>query len=202
MGGAGITFAVSTMTVLALAVAPALGQVKMTTEAALKLAFPKCRIERRTITLTDKQKAEIAKRCGQKFTKSMVFAYLARRDGKLVGTAWFDVHKVRSKKQLLMVAVTPEHTVHRVEVLAFAEPRRYAAPSRWLRKLNKKRLGGLRPGRDVPRITGATLTVRATTRCVERNLALHRTVFGKPPPTPKNNKTKKKKGTSSRDRKS
>ena len=91
--------------------------------------------------------------------------------------------------------------MHRVEVLAFTEPRRYAAPPRWLRKLQKKNLGGLRPGIDVPRITGATLTVRATTRCVERNLALHRTVFGKPPPAPgKKPPAPKSKGKSSRSR--
>lgn len=177
MGGFGIV-----LTVLAIAVGPTPGQVKITTAAALKLAFPKCKIERRTITLTKDQQAAISKHCGQKFDKSMVFAYLARRDGKLVGTGWFDVHKVRSKRQLLMIAITPEHTVLRVEVLAFAEPRRYAAPSRWLRKLAGKRLGHVQPGRDVPRITGATITVRATTRCVERNLAIHRTVFEEPKP--------------------
>jgi Na+-translocating ferredoxin:NAD+ oxidoreductase RnfG subunit len=192
------------LTVLAIAVGPALGQVRMTTEAALKLAFPKCKIERRTITLTKNQKAEISKRCGQKFEKSMVFAYVARRDGKLVGTGWFDVHKVRSKRQLLMIAITPEHTVHRVEVLAFAEPRRYAAPPRWLRKFKNKRLGHVQPGRDVPRITGATITVRATTRCVERNLALHRTVFDPPKSKtePKPKRDPKSKPKSAKDKES
>ncbi len=156
------------------------GQVKMTTEKALKLAFPKCAVERRTITLTEKQRLALGKLTGRKFTKSMAFAYIARRGKTLVGTAWFDVHKVRSKKQLLMVVVTPRLTVDRVEVLAFAEPKRYAAPKKWVGKLAKKRLGQVRPGKDVPRITGATLTVRAMTRCVDRILALHQTVFGKP----------------------
>jgi FMN-binding domain len=176
---------------IAIATTPAIGQVKMTTKKALELAFPQCKFERKTITLSAKQRLAIARLSGRKFTKSMAFAYIARRDKKVVGTAWFDVHKVRSKRQLLMVIVTPQVTVDRVEVLAFAEPKKYATPERWLRKLGQKKLGRLRAGKDIPRITGATLTVRATTRCVKRILSLHQVVFGKPPPEPEPKKQQK-----------
>lgn len=169
-----------TLTILCL-VPAASAQVRMTTSKALQLAFPGCSVERTTVTLDKHKRTAIQKTCGQEFTKTMVFPYIATRKGKLVGTAWFDVHKVRSKRQLLMVVVDPQHRVQRVEVLAFAEPPKYAVPKRWLRKLDQQRLGGVRPGKDVPRITGATLTVSATTRCVQRVLALHRVVFGAPP---------------------
>ena len=165
----------------------------MTTGKALQLAFPGCKVERSTIAISDKQRASIEKIAGQKFAKAMAFPYIARRAGKLVGTAWFDVHKVRSKKQLLMVAIDPQLRVQRVEVLAFSEPPRYAPPRPWLRKFHSHKLGGLRPGKTIPRITGATLTVTATMRCVRRTLALHQVVFGpardtKKPAPPKSNK--------------
>lgn len=162
-------------------VSSASAQVRMTTGKALKLAFPGCQIQRTTVTLDQQKQAEIRKLCGQKLAAAMVFPYLAKRKGKLIGTAWFDVHKVRSKRQLVMVVVDVQQRVQRVEVLAFAEPAKYAAPKRWLRKLDKQRIGGARPGVEVPRITGATLTVRATTLCVQRVLALHRVVFGPVP---------------------
>ncbi len=77
------------------------------------------------------QRARVAKLCGAPFRKGMVFPYVARRKGKLVGTAWFDVHRVRSKRQLLMVVVAPDLRVQRVEILAFAEPRKYMPPKRF-----------------------------------------------------------------------
>lgn len=168
------------LTILCLA-PPASAQVRMTTSKALKLAFPSGLVQRTTVTLAKNKRDAIEKTCGQKFSKTMVFPYVARRNGKLIGTAWFDVHKVRSKKQLLMVVIDPQQKVQRVEILAFAEPPKYAAPKRWLRKLDRQQLGGARAGKEVPRITGATLTVGATTRCVQRVLALHRVVFGPPP---------------------
>ena len=162
-------------------------QVIMTTGEAMKLAFPDCQIHRSTVLLDESKQAAIEKICGQKILKSMVFPYVATRKGELVGTAWFDVHKVRSKKQLLMVVLDPQQNVQRVELLAFAEPKKYQPRKRWLRKFNKQKLGGAQAGKDVPRITGATLTVRASTRCVQRTMALHRVVFGPPAkikPTP------------------
>lgn len=155
-------------------------QIIMTTGEAMKLAFPDCQIQRTTVLLDKSKQAAIEKLCGQKIHKAMVFPYIAKRNGELVGTAWFDIHKVRSKKQLLMVALNPQQEVLRVELLAFAEPPKYQPTKRWLRKFHKQKLGGAQAGKDVPRITGATLTVRASTLCVQRTMALHRVVFGSP----------------------
>ena len=155
-------------------------QIIMTTGQAMKLAFPDCKIQRSTVLLNQSKQTAIEKICGQKIRKSMVFPYVATRKGQLVGTAWFDVHKVRSKKQLLMVVLDPQQNVQRVELLAFAEPKKYQPPKRWLRKFNKQKLGGAQAGKDVPRITGATLSVRASALCVQRTMALHRVVFGPP----------------------
>ena len=166
----------------------------MKTGKALDLAFPGCKVERTQVLLGDEKKAAVAKLCGQKFDRGMVFPYVAKRGGKVVGTAWFDTHKVRSKRQLLMVAIDPQQRVMRVEVLAFAEPDQYDTPKAWRGRIVGKSLGEVAPGKGVPRITGATLTVNATTRCVDRVLALHRVVFGPPPgsQTPDSKQTRSK----------
>jgi len=174
-------------------IAPAAySQIRMTTGKALQLAFPGCKVQRSSVALSDEQRASIKRLSGQEFAKAMVFPYIAKRAGKVIGTAWFDVHRVRCKKQLLMVAVDPQLRVQRVEVLAFSEPQRYAAPRPWLRKFHTRRIGELRPQKDIPRITGAPLTVTATMRCVRRTLALHQVVFGAAPGTSQAEKKKPK----------
>jgi Na+-translocating ferredoxin:NAD+ oxidoreductase RnfG subunit len=82
---------------------------------------------------------------------------------------------VRTVSEALLVALTPEGTVRSVRLLAFHEPEEYRPPSRWLAQFEGAHLGpGLRLGRDVHTIAGATLTSRAATRAVRRALVLHR----------------------------
>lgn len=148
--------------------------VYMTQQEALEKAFPGATIERRVVTLTDEQLARVKAQAGRPEPSALVFVYEARRDGGLVGTAYFDVHRVHSLDQTLMIVVAPDGRVHSVEVLAFKEPPKYLAPKAWLDQFPGRALDdGLNLRKDIQGITGATLTARATTKAVRRALAIH-----------------------------
>jgi len=82
-----------------------------------------------------------------------------------------------------MVAVDADGTVLRVEVLAFREPQDYLPRDIWYEQFDGKRLDDdLDVKRAIRGVTGATLTVRATTEAVRRILAIHRILATPDPP--------------------
>ena len=102
------------------------GRIFLTVDEALTLAFPECDIERTTVYLTTAQRKRVEELAGTPLSSGIVHPYVATRKGQLVGTAFVDVHKVRTLRESLFVVVSPQGRVQRLEVLAFAE-----VPDRW-----------------------------------------------------------------------
>ncbi|MGK0154509.1 MAG: electron transport complex protein RnfG [Neolewinella sp.] len=180
---------------LATAMVPAQGKVFLTTNEALALAFPKCKVERTRHVLDQKKKLRVLQLSGHKACRSMVYAYEARRDGKLVGTAYFDRHRVRSKQELVMVVVSPVSLVQRIEVIAFGEPLDYMPRGNFYQQfLGRGLKDQLTTKGNVRSVIGATLTVNATIAAVRRILATHQLVFPKQVEPKPVEKAKKKVG--------
>ncbi|HRC85335.1 MAG TPA: FMN-binding protein [Thermoanaerobaculia bacterium] len=153
--------------------AGAQGAPLLSVEEALKLAYPGCQMERRTVFLTDAQLARARVTAGVAVESALVYPYRASCDGKPGGTAYFDSHRVRTENETLMVALDAEGRVLRLEVVAFAEPPDYLPRPPWYQQFQGQRLGPeLDLGRGIRAVTGATLTARATTEAVRRTLAL------------------------------
>ena len=158
----------------ALAAGPLGAKVFLSVDEALRLAFPGCAVERRTVFLTPAQKTRIEQLSKGEVKSALVNPYHATCDGKDGGTAYFDSHVVRTLPETLMVVIDPQGRVRRVEVLAFAEPEDYLPPARWYGQFAGQGLGDdLALGRHIRNVTGASLTARATTEAVRRVLALH-----------------------------
>lgn len=165
-------------------------QTLMTQEEALAAAFPApATVARLTAFLTEAQLADARRRAGAdvEIEQGIVTYYAARREGEPAGVAYFDAHRVRTHAEVVMVVVTPDGRVTRVDVLKFMEPPEYRAPAGWIAQFEGRPLDddlSLRGG--ILNITGATLTARAMTRAVRRVLALHAVIdpFGAEVPRP------------------
>jgi len=153
----------------------ATAQVRLTREEALELAFPgPARIERHTAYLDAAQLDRIEQRVDGADGNAVVTYYVGRSEAGAIGVAYFDVHRVRTMPEVLMIVIDPAGRVDRVEILRFAEPHEYMAPAGWLARFDGRSLAGdLEQGDAVIGITGATLTSRAVTGAVRRTLALH-----------------------------
>lgn len=163
---------------------PLAGQ--LTQEEALALAFPDAdAVERRSAFLTDDQRAAAAARAGEAapLETGIVTYYVGRRNGRDLGVAYFDAHRVRTLQEVLMVVVDPGGGVVRVETVVFREPPEYEAPGRWLELMHGRRLDeSLSLKGEIPNLTGATLTAGAAVGAVRRVLALHGVI--RPLPSP------------------
>jgi hypothetical protein len=154
--------------------APALAKVFLTQEEALKLAFPGAAVERRTAFLTGAESRDVAALSGGPPPSALTVAYVATKEGLLVGTAYFDTHVVRTQPETLMVVVEPSGKIGRVEVLSFSEPEDYLPRGHWYAQFPGKALDEeLSVKRGIRAVSGATLTARATTEAARRVLALH-----------------------------
>ena len=172
--------------VAALAVSALDAKVFLTQEEALRLAFPGATVERRTAFLTEAQQKEAQKLSGDdQLPRALVSFYVARKDGREVGTAYFDTHVVRTMPETILVVVDPAGILARVEVLSFSEPEEYLPRPRWYAQFPGKPLDAeLSVKRGVRPVVGATLTARATTAATRRVLALHRVLHPVPARTP------------------
>jgi len=164
--------------------AAASGKVYLTLEEALALAFgEEAGIARGTVYLTEEQREQAEELAGEELASAIAHPYTARdADGELIGTAWIDSHRVRTLRETVMVVVTPDQRVRRVELLAFGEPEDYVPRASWYGQFVGRRLDDeLDLKRGIRGVTGATLTARATTSAVRRALAVHRVLNGDPP---------------------
>jgi hypothetical protein len=154
------------------------GKVFMTAAEALNLAFPKCQVERTRHVLDDSKKQRVLKLSGHKPARSMVFAYRAKKAGKVIGTAYFDRHRVRSKHELVMVVVDPVGKVRRIEVVSFGEPLDYLPRQNFYAQILGRGLDSkLSTSGEVRSVVGATLTVNSTVAATRRILAVHQLLF-------------------------
>lgn len=160
---------------LRLLAAESLGVELPTQAEAMALAFPGAEVTRREHFLTAAQLDEVRAEANAGVKSKYVVVYEARKDGTLAGFAVFDTHVVRTAPETAMVAISPDGTVLRVEVVQFREPAEYAAPARWVAQLVGLPLGPrLSLKGDVRPLSGASLTAQALVDASRRALALFR----------------------------
>jgi hypothetical protein len=173
---------------------PAAAKVFLTTDEALKVAYPGCSVQRETVYLTAEEKAEAALLAQVEIPSAVIHPYRAQCDTAAGGTAngatasgatasggtaYFDTHRVRTLPQTIMVALRPDGRVARVEVLTFDEPDSYLPRGPWLAQFPGQALDSdLALRRDIRGIAGASLTARATVAAVRRVLAIHAVLSG------------------------
>lgn len=161
------------LTLTALVVVDARGEVFHSRESALRLAFDGAdSVNTRTLVLDGEQVEAIEGRSGSRVPSRVVRAYVGYRDDTILGYAFIETHRVRSLPETVMVVVAPDGSVAATHLLAFHEPPQYRPPQRWLDQFDARPLDDrMALGRDIAGIAGSTLTAQAVTACVRRAAA-------------------------------
>jgi hypothetical protein len=161
-------------------------KVFLTREQALELAFGReADVSRETAYLSEEQldRARSLAGPGIDVRTAMIPRYVGRRDGRVLGTAYFDTHVVRTLRETIMVVVSVDGTVARVDVLTFAEPEDYKPRPAWLDQFSGRGLDeNLAIKQGIHGITGATLSADAATDAIRRVLAIHDVLDGETEP--------------------
>ena len=149
-------------------------QVFKSQEAALKETFAEAdTVMRETLFLDEAQQQQIEAEAKMPLTSTIVSYYVGYKSGKPYRYAFFEDQIVRTKKAVVLIAISAEGQIEKMEVLAFYEPLDYLPISRWFNLfVGKTAEDALMPGKDIDGVTGATLSVRAFSGIARRALAI------------------------------
>ncbi|NIQ12956.1 MAG: FMN-binding protein [Candidatus Dadabacteria bacterium] len=146
-----------------------------TREKSLKHAFPNAsKIDKIQIFLSDEQVDEIKKLGKTDVDSKIHIFYKAVKDGEEIGYAIIDTHNLRTTTETVLFVLNCDGTLRYAEILAFFEPQDYMPGNKWIDifkniSLNDK----IRVGRDIPDITGATITSNSFSEATRKVLAIY-----------------------------
>jgi hypothetical protein len=144
-------------------------------EEAFELAFGQgAAVESLPVFLTDEQAAAVEKAAQAKLDSKLFTFHVGKRGNQVLGYAAIESHTVRTQPETVLIVLSPQGELSRVEMLAFHEPPEYQPPAKWFEKLYRRPLEDLRLNQGVDAITGATLSSRAAVDGVRKVLAIYR----------------------------
>jgi len=156
-------------------VAPAYAVDYLSVEQAQKLLFPDAAaFADHKLSLTDEQRDVIKERAGVRQRSETQAVWSAERDGKLMG--WLFIDDVIGKHEFITyaTAISAAGEVIGVEILSYRETHGgQVRDAAWRGKFKGKTLADpWRLGKDVPNISGATLSCRNVLDGVKRMLVM------------------------------
>ncbi|CUU10861.1 FMN-binding domain-containing protein [Candidatus Kryptobacter tengchongensis] len=148
-------------------------------EEVLSEIYPNSKIEIKNITISDSQAEKVKELSGIKIENRLVTFYLVKVNSKIKAYAYVDIHIVRTHPEVVLYVLNERGEIELIQILSFKEPPEYMADDNWLRYLKGKTIGKdlLRLRRDVPNMTGATLTSKAITDNARKIIALWKVIF-------------------------
>ncbi len=154
-------------------------KVFMNRDQALELAFPGAdRIEKKEVILNEAQAREVELLSKSKLGTRLYIVYEGFSGDKLLGYAIIDTHNLRTKTETVMFVINPDGTLRQAEILAFFEPPEYMPGDNWIALFyGKSTLHDLKPGKDIPNISGATITSTSLAQTTRQVLAVVKIVF-------------------------
>lgn len=158
-------------------VASAHAEDYLTILQAQKVLFPNASIFLESaIQLSDEQLKDIKKQAGVRQRNNVQPAWRAEKNGELLG--WFLVDEVIGKHEFITygTAISPDGKVLGIEILSYRETHGgQVRQAEWRKHFEGKTLNDkFKLNKDIPNISGATLSCRNVTDGVKRLLVIHK----------------------------
>ncbi len=132
------------------------------------------------IILTDSKMQKIKALSGMEPKEQLVSFYEVYSGNTLEKYVYIDIHRVRSKNEAVLFAISPSGKIDEIEILSFKEPKEYKPQPSWLEQFTNKGLEQpLRYKYDIDGITGATLSGMAITDNTRKVLAIWKVSYNK-----------------------
>ena len=121
-------------------------------------------ISKKNIVLT-KEKAKLVQQMAQeKLESKIVRIFQAKKADEVFGYGVLINKKVRSKNAAVLYMIDTAYTLKAIEIIAFNEPEEYIPSKKWNSQFKDIATSSmLQTPKDIPTITGATLSARSIT---------------------------------------
>ena len=159
-----------------LLIVPTTGELLIPLKEALDSAFPGATsVEKVTVILDDNQAYLIEDIIKAKLDSRIHIFYEFKNESEVLGYGVVDTHILRTKSETVLYLIDSSGNLINAEILAFFEPGEYMPPSKWLNLFDRKNTDNeLRIGKQIPNITGATITAHEFSRNTRKVLAIYK----------------------------
>ncbi|WP_456402643.1 FMN-binding protein [Persephonella sp.] len=144
-------------------------------EDALKSIFGDVSIEKKNFLLKREQAEKIQSLTGFKLKSRIITVYKVKKEGEIIAYGILDTHKVRTKNEAVLYIHDKDCKIKEIEIIAFYEPPEYIPSDKWLSifegKESKSEI------KEIPNITGATLSARVIKKYAVKSVAVCKTLF-------------------------
>ncbi|CAA6801994.1 MAG: Unknown protein [uncultured Sulfurovum sp.] len=127
----------------------------------------------KNILLTNSEKTRLQKMAKAKIDSSKMRFYVAKEGQNVKGYGVLLTQRIRTKKATILYVIAKDESIQSIEILSFKEPSEYKPNSTWLEvfhgKVNDKNLF---VNKDIPMISGATMSARALSDAARIALAI------------------------------
>ncbi len=149
-------------------------------EKVLKEIFPDSKIEIKNFVISETQQQKVKELSGIKFDTRLVTFYLINSNSLVKAYGFVDIHTVRTHPEVVLYILNEKGEIDIIRILSFKEPPEYMADENWLKQFKGKTIGKdiLHLRRDIPNMTGATLTSKAITDNARKVIAIWKIIFG------------------------
>jgi hypothetical protein len=146
---------------------------------AMKYAYgQESEISKKNILLSSQQAARITEEAKVKLDTKIFRIFKAIKADKVLGFGILVNNKVRSKNAVVIYFITPQSILKGIEIIAFNEPDEYIPSKEWSSQFqNIETTKMLRTSKEIPTITGATLSARSITDSSRVAFALYNEVL-------------------------
>ena len=131
-------------------------------------------VDAKQLILTKDQFAKVQKRA-KTAVRTKIYRYYEFKSGsKLVGYGVLISRKVRTKNATILYAFDKSGKLKFSEIMSFGEPPEFIPNKQWMAQFKEKpRSAALTMGKDIPTISGSTLSAR----CISDSARIARAIF-------------------------
>jgi tRNA U38,U39,U40 pseudouridine synthase TruA len=140
-------------------------QSKVSVDEVIKTSFNHVTsVEPKQLILTKVQFTQVRSHAKTSIDTKVYRYYTIMNNAKVLGKAVLITRKVRAKKATVLYAFDDKGTLRFSEIMAFGEPPEYIPSSIWMGQFkNQKKTAKLTVGKDIPTISGSTLSASSIT---------------------------------------
>jgi len=121
-------------------------------------------VVKKNILINNKQAKIIQTNAKTKLSSKIFRTFKATKGSEILGYGVLINKKVRSKNAVVLYLISKDSNLLGIEIIAFNEPMEYIPSKKWMSQFeNIPTDKNLRVGREIPTITGATLSARSIT---------------------------------------
>ncbi len=136
-------------------------------------------VEKKNLILTKEEAKTIQQEAKVKLDSKIVRVYLVKEEGKILGYGVLLKKRIRTKNAAVLYMIDSNKTtgcpwgIKAIEILSFSEPREYKPNKAWQSVFTGKSTDDmLIAGKDIPTISGATMSADALSKAARLALAI------------------------------